>query len=224
MIRVLVVDDDYRVADLHASYVAQVEGFRVVGVAHSAHEARDLARREEPDLVLLDEYLPDGSGTQIVRDLEAAVMVVSAAEDPLAVRRALAAGAVNYVLKPFAPNVLVERLHAFGRFWRSLDTDTALSQTGVDHALQTLRAADHPVAVVPKGRSPVTTGAITDVLRAAPRALTATEVAEATGVSRATAQRYLADLARVGRARLTLSYGSTGRPEHCYEWLGTRPR
>jgi len=224
VISVLVVDDDFRVAQLHASYVRQVGGFTVVGTAHSAQEALDLAERLRPDLVLLDEYLPDAAGSSILGRLDAAVIVVSAAEDPDAVRRALARGAVNYVLKPFPPPVLMERLHAFGRFWRALQADVHLDQAAVDHALQALRAADSPTAVARKGRSPVTTDAITEVLRAAEDALTAAEVAEATGVSRATAQRYLSDLAREGRVQLTLRYGSTGRPEHCFEWLGRRGR
>lgn len=222
MIRVLVVDDDFRVAQLHASYVAEAEGFEVVGLAHTAEEALRLCAERRPDLVLLDEYLPDANGTGIIGRLDAAVIVVSAAEDSVVVRRAIAAGAVNYVLKPFPPAVLVDRLHAFGRFWQQLGKGAHLDQPAVDRALQALRAEDSPVATTRKGRSPVTSEAIGDVLRAAEDALTAIEVAEATGVSRATAQRYLSDLARDGLVRLTLRYGTTGRPEHCFEWLGRR--
>ena len=71
---------------------------------------------------------------------------------------------------------------------------------------------------MPKGRSAVTADAIADVLRSAREALTAVDVAEATGVSRATAQRYLSDLSRAGRVELSLRYGATGRPEHRYAW------
>jgi two-component system CitB family response regulator len=71
---------------------------------------------------------------------------------------------------------------------------------------------------MPKGRSAVTADAIRDALRQAGDPLTAQEVAESTGVSRATAQRYLADLVSAGRVDLALRYGSTGRPEHRYRW------
>lgn len=219
-IRVLVVDDDFRVARLNASYVQGTPGFTVVGVAHTLADSLRVAATDRPDLVLLDEYLPDGSGTTAIGRFEAAVMIVTAAEEPDVVRSAIAAGAVNYVLKPFHPEVLVERLVAFRRFRQLLQVDSPVDQTGIDKALQALRSADTPTAQTRKGRSPVTAEAIADVLRAAGCAVTAVQVADATGVSRATAQRYLADLTRGGRVRLTLRYGSTGRPEHSFEWLG----
>ena len=54
MIRTLVVDDDYRVADLHAAYVERVPGFVVAGRAHSGMEALEEVARLAPDLILLD--------------------------------------------------------------------------------------------------------------------------------------------------------------------------
>lgn len=220
MIRVLIVDDDFRVAGLHASYVDQVDGFETAGLAHTAADALRMAGELRPDLVLLDEYLPDANGSSIIGRLEAAVMVISAAEGAGAVRTAIASGAVNYILKPFTPNVLVERLQAFARFSAMLGSDAQLDQTSVDKALQALRTGDSPTAVYRKGRSAVTAESIGEVLRESADAMTAIEVAESTGVSRGTAQRYLADLARDGRVELTLRYGATGRPEHRYEWRG----
>jgi two-component system CitB family response regulator len=223
VIRVLVVDDDFRVAQLHAAYVGKVQGFEVVGTANSATDAVRLADELRPDLVLLDEYLPDTPGTSVIDRLDAAVIVISAAEHPTAVRDALARGAVNYVLKPFPPAVLIDRLTAFARFWRQLSGTQQLDQAAVDRALQSLRSGDSSTPYR-KGRSPVTADAIQEVLHAADDPMTAAQVADATGVSRATAQRYLADLARDGRAELTLRYGSTGRPEHRYVWLGRAGR
>ena len=55
-----------------------------------------------------------------------------------------------------------------------------------------------------------------EAVAAAPGGLSALEVADALGVSRATAQRHLAALARAGAVELELRYGSAGRPEHRY--------
>ena len=220
MIRVLVVDDDFRVARVHASYCERVPGFEVVGTAHTAADAVRLAAETAPDLVLLDEYLPDRPGSTIIGDLAASVVIVSAADDAATVRQALARGAVNYLLKPFAPTVLADRLLAFQRFHRALDGDRRLDQQAVDRAMRTLHEGDLTGSALPKGRSAVTADAIRDALRAAEEPMTAQAIAEEVGVSRATAQRYLADLTRAGRVHLGLRYGTTGRPEHRYEWLG----
>jgi response regulator of citrate/malate metabolism len=50
VIKVLVVDDDFRVAAMHAQFVRRVAGFEVVGVAHTAAEAAEIAARLRPDL------------------------------------------------------------------------------------------------------------------------------------------------------------------------------
>jgi len=219
MIRVLVVEDDFRVARLHADLVGSLDGFEVVGVAHTAQDALALAGDLAPDLVLLDEYLPDERGTNLVRRLEAAVMLVSAETDAQVILRAISRGAVNVVVKPFAPAVLVQRLAAFARFRDALAAGQ-VDQRGVDRALAVLREGDSPAGAMPKGRSAVTADAVRDALLGASEALTAHEVAELTGVSRATAQRYLADLVSAGRVELGLRYGATGRPEHRYTWRG----
>ena len=219
MIRVLVVEDDFRVARLHADLVGQVDGLEVVGVAHTAADALELTAAERPDLVLLDEYLPDERGTDLLGRLDAAVMLISAENDAAVIRRAVAGGAVNVILKPFAPPVLAQRLAAFARFWGAMESGQT-DQRGVDRALAMLREGDSPAGAMPKGRSAVTADAVREALLRADDALTAQEVADATGVSRATAQRYLADLVAAGRVDLGLRYGSTGRPEHRYTWRG----
>jgi two-component system CitB family response regulator len=71
MITVLVVDDDFRVAQLHAEFVGQIPGMKVVGHAHTAAAALDAVSRHQPDLVLLDIYLPDASGLRVLRRLRA---------------------------------------------------------------------------------------------------------------------------------------------------------
>ena len=63
LIRVLVVDDDFRVADLHRNIVAARTGVAALAPVHSLAAARDAVLSESPDLLLVDAYLPDGMGS-----------------------------------------------------------------------------------------------------------------------------------------------------------------
>ena len=72
MIGVVVVDDDFRIAGIHAAYVGKVDGFQVIAQAHTAAEAAGAVDRLRPDLLLLDLYLPDEYGLDLVVRLRAA--------------------------------------------------------------------------------------------------------------------------------------------------------
>src|SRR3954454_17886295 len=208
--RVLVVDDDFRVAELHAQFVRRAAGFEVVGVAHNAAEARQAAADLQPDLVLLDMYLPDGLGLDLVPELGCDVLMITAAADAETVRRAVGAGVVNYVIKPFPPAQLIDRLQAYGQYPRQLAGDREVDQLVVDRAVRALREGDLVEGAVPKGRSPQTARLVADALQASAEPVTAAEVATALGLSRPTAQRSLGDLAAAGRADVSLRYGATG--------------
>ncbi|MFD7154183.1 response regulator [Kribbella sp. NPDC059898] len=215
-LRVLVVDDDFRVAKVHADAIDTLADCETIGQARSATDALRLARAERPALVLLDEYLPDAPGTTLIGRLGAPCMMITSANDSATVRRAFAAGAVNYLLKPFPIEFLAARVAAYARGRATLTGPRPVDQAQIDHAYAVLHSADLTAA---KGRSQETTALVRDILIAAAGSVTAAQVADDAGISRGTAQRYLADLAKTGRVQLTLHYGSTGRPEHHYTWL-----
>jgi response regulator of citrate/malate metabolism len=216
VIDVLVVDDDFRVAQVHAGFVELVPGFRVAGRAHTAADAR--VRAGGVDLVLLDVYLPDESGLSLLPDLAADVIMATAAADPESVRAAFSRGALNYLIKPFTAAELGERLRAYARYRERLARGGPLTQGDVDRAVRGLHPAPRGEPRVVKGQSPVTARLVSEALRRAAGPRSAAEVADDVGISRATAQRYLAGLAQAGRVLVTLRYGSTGRPEHQYAW------
>lgn len=210
---VLVVDDDFRVARLHAEVVARVPGFRVAHVCSTAADAlrQVTAVGAAIDLALLDLYLPDTPGLDLMVRLPCDVFVVSAAAERAAVTTALSRGALAYLVKPFPDEVLVERLVAYSRFRSVLDRQDVLGQTEIDLALRALHA---PSASRPKGHSTLTENAVAAAVLESHEAVSAASVAETVGISRATAQRYLSLLAESGRILMQLRYGSTGRPEH----------
>lgn len=219
MIRVLVVDDDYRVAELHARYVNAVAGFTVAGTAHSAARAVELSSRLRPDLILLDLYLPDRLGTEVLPALTGDVLMVTAAGEAAQVRAALGGGAVGYLIKPFDERELRNRLTAYARFRAQLATDRSLGQDQVDRALRALHGTDRS-GRARRPRATPTGKLVADTVASLDGPVTASALAERLGISRPTAQRYLADLAAHGTIRIELRYGAAGRPEHLYSWNG----
>ncbi|MFJ6862810.1 response regulator [Streptomyces termitum] len=222
-IRVLVVEDDPVAADAHALYAGRVEGFRVVGTAHSRAAAVRLLDRVPVDLILLDLYLPDGHGLALLRALRAAghaadVIAVTSARDLAVVREGVSLGVVQYVLKPFAFATLRDRLVRYAEFRGA--AGEASGQDEVDRALAALRVP-RPAAL-PKGLSGPTLEAVTRALREEPAGLTAAEAGAVVGISRITARRYLEHLVTEGRAVRAPQYGQIGRPELQYRWRGAR--
>jgi response regulator of citrate/malate metabolism len=214
---VLVVDDDFRVANMHAGIVNALPGFAVAATANTLAAAREA---DSVDLALVDVYLPDGSGIDFVRELQGDSMVLTAAPEAVTIRAAMSAGALSYLVKPFSTTELAARLSGYARYRRIL-ASPQLSSSDVDAALDALR----PRVVAPQ---PATIAAastkqlVLQALRTSEKPMSAAEVSASIGISRATAQRYLATLASTGDVNVGLRYGATGRPEQ--EFLATDAR
>lgn len=226
MIRVVVVDDDFRIAGIHASYVNKVDGFVAIAQAHTAAEAVAVVDRLRPDLLLLDLYLPDEHGLDLVARLRGKghppvdVIVISAAKDADSVRAAMQGGALHYLLKPFGFPALRDKLLSYGQMRTRLESLNEPDQRNVDRVFGALRAPDQLAGA--KGRSSHTLETVERLFASGDQELSAMDVAEMTGMSRATAQRYLSHLHEMGRVEIRLRYGSGGRPEHRYRWSGAR--
>lgn len=217
-VRVLIVDDDFMVARIHAGYVARVPGFEVVGTARTGGEAIAAVAEARPDLVLLDIYLPDMSGLEVLKALSGVdVLVISAARDVPTVREAMRGGAVNYLIKPFAAAALAERLQQYAHTRRQL---TAIGPEARQDDVDRLFGVPAASAPLPKGLSRATCALVARTLREAGRDLSAAEAASLAGLSRVSARRYLEHLCASGRAELRPRYGTAGRPEHRYRWIG----
>ena len=169
MIRTLVVDDDFRVAAIHAAYVNKVDGFQVIAEAHTAAEAVDAVDRLRPDLMLLDLYLPDEHGLKLVSKLRSGghppvdVIVITAAKDADSVRVAMQGGALHYLLKPFSFPVLRDKLLSYAQMRTRLDALREADQRNVDRVFGALRAPDQLSAA--KGRSVHTLEAVEQLRR-----------------------------------------------------------
>ncbi|WP_269928951.1 response regulator [Kocuria massiliensis] len=214
MITVLVLDDDLYVGQLHCQYVAEIPEFRVLEPVRDVRSAREVLAREEVDLLLVDHVLPDGRGVDVIKEWDVDAIMLSAVTDASLVRSALRAGALTYVFKPFEAAPLQGVLRRYARYRRMWEKDR-LSQADLDRALRVLHdASGAGPRSVAAGSS--TTSKVLECLRDRGGVLSAVEIADAVGISRATAQRHLAKLAETRAATVSLHYGSTGRPEHLY--------
>ena len=216
--RVLVVDDDFMVAKVHSGYVGRITGCAVVGVAHTGSDAVAQAGALRPDLVLLDVYLPDMSGIEVLRRLrtgapdDPSVLVITAADDAATVAAALHGGALHYLVKPFDSRALEEQVERARRLRGRLAGLDRAGQEDID------RLFGGSTQRLPKGLTPPTAAVVEKVLRDHDGDLSATECAELTDLSRVSARRYLEHFVETGAVEVRLRYGGTGRPERRYRW------
>jgi response regulator of citrate/malate metabolism len=219
-ITVLIVDDDPVVTATLRAQVNRVSGFKVVGVAHTGRAALAAAGRFAPRLVLLDLYLPDMPGLEVAHQLRRPdqpptdVIVISSRKESSAVRAAMQRGALYYLVKPTRVGVVEQTLHRYAATAARLASADVVEQQEIDRIFRSLHMDQATRAT---SISAATEQSVLDALAAAGTDLSAHEVAEAVGFSRATARRYLEDLADRGHIEARLRYGPTGRPQHRYQ-------
>lgn len=222
-LRVLIVEDDYRVARVNRGFVEQVDGFTVAGTAATAADAEAAVATLAPDLIILDLYLPDGHGLELLRRLRsggspADVIVITAAKEAATVQEALRSGAVDYILKPYRFERFAEALRQYKEYRRQIITAREVEQEQLDRLLVRRRppAVTPDAGGAPKGIDQLTLQRVLQAFKDADGPRTAEEFGAVIGLSRTTARRYLEYLVAIGRARVEPAYGHVGRPERLY--------
>ena len=111
--RILVVDDSMYMRTMISQALAEA-GYEVVGQAANGEEAIDMALELKPDLITLDNILPDMIGTDILRVLKqeekipAKVIMVSAVGQESVIQEGMRLGASDYIVKPFTSEGILE--------------------------------------------------------------------------------------------------------------------
>ncbi len=216
---VLIVDDHPSFRSSARALLA-AEGFSVVGEAEDGEGGLRRARELRPDLVLLDVYLPDMTGLEVLRRLRSGgspvdVIVISAARDVESIRTALHGGVLHYLVKPFDRRTFETRLRDYAALHSELAEMGEAAQPDVDRMFGMSRGEAQPLpAQTPKGIAPETLELVRRTLDAAgPDGLSASECSERTGLARVSARRYLEQLVAQQEAEVRQRYGTAGRPE-----------
>lgn len=218
-IQVLVVDDDPMVLQVNQDYVEAVPGFKVAATCRNGVDALDVAERLRPDLILLDVYMPDQDGLAMLRELRSRalpsdVILVSAAQDAVTIQEALRCGAHDYIIKPFRFERLRAALESYRDVKQRWKATVRLSQAEFDRMRGA--PAGGGVEEPPKGLSELTLQQVLGYLQQQTEPQTAVAVADALGIARVTARRYLDYLEKLGKVKIAMQYGGVGRPLNRY--------
>ncbi|NLY49826.1 MAG: response regulator [Firmicutes bacterium] len=220
-LRVLIVEDDPMVANVNKRYVERAGPFQVVGMVASGEGAIRAVQDKQPDLVLLDVYLPRGNGLEVLESIRRTnvavdVILITAAQDVDTVEQALRYGAVDYIIKPFDFARLAVALSAYRERRKRLAVRDELAQPEIDRLVMGM-GADAVLPALPKGLDPYTLEQVRCYLQPG-EAFSAQEVATGLDLSRITARRYLEYLVMCGEALVELDHVSVGRPVKRYRW------
>ena len=120
-IRVLVVDDDFMIAQMHGKYIEQQDGYELAGIAHNFEQTMAMAGELRPDLILLDVYLPDRSGIEALRtirteNIPSDIILITAAKEIDIIEDAFRLGIFDYLIKPFDLALLQGALEKYRQF------------------------------------------------------------------------------------------------------------
>lgn len=226
-IHVLIIEDDFRVAEINRQFVNQVDGFDVVQVAKTGEEALSYLRNSSalPELILLDVYMPDSEGLSLFLEIRKSypkidLIMVTAAKEASTIRETLQGGIFDYIVKPVDFARLETALKRYSHQRRLLASREELEQEEIDQliGLQIKPSSKNVTGgKLPKGIDQLTLEKIKKVLlEGDEQGVTALQTGEEVGVSRSTARRYLEHLVSTKEAEAQLNYGEVGRPERRY--------
>lgn len=219
MIGIVIVEDDPMVLEVNKQYIEAVGGFRILGTAGHAAEGLELVCQLRPQLLLLDIFLPDQKGLEVLKEirrlaLPTDVLLVTAARDVETIQQGFRYGIVDYIVKPFRFERIKSSLESYRDMYYRLQEKEALNQAEIDDmGLGKVKTVKEEL---PKGLTETTLKQVLLLLVKGKNSYSAEEVASELGLSRVTARRYLEYLEKTGKAELELQYGSVGRPVNRY--------
>ena len=223
LIDVLIVEDDARIAQIHSQILRQTPRFNPIGIAENLQMARTMVKIHKPNVIILDNYLPDGTGIDLFREIIAdktthktSVVLITASDDIDTVKTAMKLGCFDYLLKPVSYERLQETLNLYLTLNTAMDAYDNLEQRQIDE-LFNIQLRDKYQQLLPKGIESITLETIKRVFsQNVGVKFTVERLVQETGISKTTARRYLEYCSANGLLTAENEYGKVGRPERVY--------
>lgn len=227
---VVIVEDEPYLADLHQEFIEQNFHLRVVGIAATLEQARTLLRLYQPRLVLLDNYLPDGQGVELIdsallKSFDCSVIFITAASDMQTCSHAMRSGAFDYIIKPVFFHRLRASLQRFMLLVQTLKQVKVVDQHALDRLFNLPAGGTHSAPSL-KGIEPTTLERVKRVFNDKPDINWSVEqVVEEVGISKTTGRRYLEYCVEIKFITVEMQYGHIGHPRRLYRKIAdTAPK
>ncbi|MFJ8064993.1 response regulator [Psychrobacillus sp. NPDC096426] len=220
-VEILIVEDDKRISDIHRRFIEKLEGFQVIGSAYTGEEAKDWIISYMPDLILLDVYLPDTLGTDLLTIIQehspdTDIIFITAAAESEIVKKAFRGGVADYILKPLTFEKFKESLQSYKKKRNILTGSGNVQEDLIKSLWNNNSSIPNSEDIPPKGIDPITKEKVVNHIKKVNDGITAESLGLEVGVSRSTARRYLEYLASEKVVYAELIYGTVGRPERRY--------
>ena len=217
MIKVLIVEDDPMGAFINKHYLDKIGNIKTVGPVSTEEEIISIIETEKIDLVLLDVFLPEKNGLEILKNLRknkylVDVIIISAANSPSELREAFACGIVDYLIKPFQFERFEEAINKYKFKMNLLNGESELNQKDVDSLY-----SNSKISELPKGLNRLTLERVVSFLKNNSNVVwTLREIASEMNLSNVTIKKYMDYLENMGEIQVEVAYGNIGRPEYKY--------
>ena len=217
MVKAVIIEDDPMVAAINKKYLLKNESIEVVKAFSNGADALTYLSNHPVDLVLLDVYMPQISGIELLRTIRKEripvdVIMITAANDTKSVDIALKLGIIDYLIKPFDYARFQQAIQKYF-IKRNLvsQKDSVISQSDLDQILHKSPVLEH--ADLEKGMQQKTLELIQNFLnKNRGEYFSNDDIAQRVGLSRVTVQRYLNYLESRKIVKSTINYETKGRP------------
>lgn len=220
--KVMISEDDFRVAEMHAQFLRMIDEVEIVGKALNAEDTLEMLVERQPDLLLLDVYMPDQLGVDILHEVREKaplvdVIMLTAAKEKEIVEKALKYGIIDYIIKPITLERFQQTIEDYQKRKELFAETDTFDQTMVDELMKTPQEeAESSAPPSPKGIDPLSLEKVETMLKEAKEGLTAEQASHQMGASKTTARRYLEYLITIRKGKAEMNYGRVGRPERKY--------
>lgn len=216
--KILIVEDDPMVRSINIGFIHKMQNKHKIFEARNLTSAKAILTLESIDIILLDVYLGDEHGPDLLiwlrnKKYHCETILITADNSTETITEALMQGAIDYLIKPFNYKRFEEAFQKAMNRITHLKEKSVFDQDAIDDLIQ---SGATKTIKTEKGINQMTYQTVKLVLNEMETPKTAQEIADKTELARVTVRRYLEYMVEMGEVEEMLNYGKVGRPQKYY--------